>query len=102
MGNVVQLHPNSPFSEGPPRTGGTGPSRWYQVRPILAAILHRLRCPGFVKPLEIHDPITRDTFTVRCSSMYTVITLNGRDYYFDRLTGKFDGTGYTPGPLGKT
>ena len=96
MANVVQFHPSRVSSEGPSETGGVGPSRWYRARRVLGTVLNRLRCPGFVRPLEIDDPVTRDTFTVRCSPVYTIITLNGRDYYFDRLTGKFDGTGYAP------
>lgn len=94
MSNVVQLHSIGKQS-ATLREGEKLPLR-YRARRVIAVLMHRFGCPGFVRPMEIHDPVTRDTFTVRQNATYTVITLNGRDYYFDRVSGEFDGTGYTP------
>lgn len=68
----------------------------YRLRRFVAWLLHRFGCPGFVRVIEYQDPLTQDTFAVRCGPRFTRITVRGRDYYFDRLTGEFDGTGYTP------
>ena len=50
--------------------------------------------PGFVKPLEYADRVTGDYISIRISPRFTVFSVNNRDYYFRRFTGKFDGTGY--------
>jgi len=39
------------------------------------------------------DEYIRQTVTVRVTTGYTIVSVNGRDYYFHRLTGRFDGTG---------
>lgn len=55
--------------------------------------LNRLHVPGAVRPLSFKDPVTENTIEVRLNPLFTVFSVNGRDYYFDRFTGRFDGTG---------
>ena len=43
--------------------------------------------PGFVRPRK-HGSVE-----VKVLPRYTIITVNGVDVYFDRITGKIDGTG---------
>jgi hypothetical protein len=43
--------------------------------------------------VEVNDAITGHRIQVKAGTLFTCITVNGRDYYFHRLTGKFDGTG---------
>jgi len=60
--------------------------------PLLLIGLFRL--PGFVQPIDYADKVTGDRFRVCVGKRYTIISVNHRDYWFRRSTGKFDGTGY--------
>lgn len=61
---------------------------------MIAAFLQKIRFPGLIRPVEYHDPETGVlTFSVKTSPRYTVITVNGQEYYFLRENGRFDGTG---------
>ena len=59
----------------------------------LGKLLNRFHAPGAVQPFMYKDSFTRDIIEVRIGVLFTVFSVNGRDYYFDRLTGRFDGTG---------
>lgn len=63
----------------------------YQIPKFIFSLLD---IPGFVKPLEYPDRVTGDYIRIRISSRFTIISVNNRDYYFKRLTGRFGGTGY--------
>ena len=52
--------------------------------------------PGLVRNCDYEAVITDASIRVRVGEMYTVITLNGLDIYFHRLTGGIDGVGFTP------
>jgi hypothetical protein len=49
--------------------------------------------PGFIKPIELHDEVTGYQVNIKVSPHFTKLSINGRDFYFHRLTGKYDGTG---------
>lgn len=55
--------------------------------------LNRLGVPGAVAPMSFRDEATGCTLTVANGHRFTIVTVDGRDFYFDRITGKFDGTG---------
>lgn len=55
--------------------------------------LNRLGVPGAVAPMRYHDESTGCTIEVSVSAFYTRLGIDGRDFYFHRVTGKFDGTG---------
>ena len=57
-------------------------------------ILTLFNVPGFVTPIEYADRVTGDYISIRIDKYFTVISVNNRDYYFRRLTGEFDGTGF--------
>ncbi len=59
----------------------------------LGWLMERLGVPGAIQPFEIHDQVTGQHVVVTVSARFTVIQVNGRDYYFYRYSGKFDGTG---------
>ena len=63
------------------------------IRARLGGLLNRMGVPGAIQPFEVHDGVTGQHIKVTVSSRFTVIQVNGRDYYFYRLTGRFDGTG---------
>lgn len=49
--------------------------------------------PGAIKSMQITDVLTDQHIEVRVGHLFVRLSVNGRDYYFDRITGKFDGTG---------
>ena len=42
---------------------------------------------------DYHDQVTGDHVRISVSTLYSILRINARDYYFNRETGKFDGTG---------
>ena len=52
--------------------------------------------PGIVRRSDYRASIANVTVRVRTSPRFTVITVNGIDVYFERLTGRIDGVGSSP------
>ena len=50
--------------------------------------------PGFVEPIDYIDRLTGDCIRIKIDRRFTIISVNSRDYWFRRTSGKFDGTGY--------
>ena len=48
---------------------------------------------GRVADLEYNDLVTGNHIRVHNSERYVRFSVNDRDYFFNRDTGKFDGTG---------
>ena len=63
------------------------------MRTVTGRLLGRLGVPGAIRPVEINDQVTGLTIKVTVSPRFTMIKIDGRDFYFERLTGRFDGTG---------
>ena len=53
-----------------------------------------------IKPFDYVDEQTGDTVSISVSPFYSKLTINGRDYFFVRETGEFDGTAITILPDG--
>ena len=54
---------------------------------------------GFASPIracEYTAGICKGNISVRQGALFTIITVNGLDVYFHRLTGKIDGVGFCP------
>ena len=72
-------------------------TRWQiykgRIRERVIGVLDLLHVPAALKSADINDDLTGDVIRIRAKGLFTKITINGRDYYFDRLTGRFDGTG---------
>ena len=51
--------------------------------------------PGVVRACRYQSQLGV-VVTVRKSSLFTVVTVNGTDVYFYRLTGGIDGVGFNP------
>jgi len=62
------------------------------VRNLLGWGLERFRAPARLKPFEFVDPETNETFYVYTDRLYSVLCVGQRRFYFDRITGAFDGT----------
>ncbi|SRR5258708_4369774 len=57
---------------------------------VLEKVLHS---PAKIKEFEYVDPITNETVFLSTGARYSVLRVGGRHFFFNRLTGRFDGTG---------
>jgi len=69
-----------------------------RVREYAGRIAMRLGLPGAIRDTEIRDALTGQELLVRVSPWFVKVCVDGRDYYFDRLTGRFAGTGAAINP----
>ncbi len=60
---------------------------------MFGRILQWLRIPGFVRPFKYRDETGDMELGVRTSPRYTVVSINGKELFFRRETGTFDGSG---------
>ena len=87
--------------QSPPKATGQEPSnpvslraKWEtRLRLSLGVFLNRRRVPGVIQPLDFEDPLTGTRLEIRVTPLFTIVQINGRDFYFRRLSGDFDGTG---------
>jgi hypothetical protein len=63
------------------------------MRELLGMLINWLGWPGFVQETEYRAKSADVAVRVKRSRRYTTVTVNGVDVYFDRLTGRIDGTG---------
>jgi hypothetical protein len=66
-----------------------------RVKEGFCRFLNKIGIPGAVRDVSVHDPLTGQSVRVHVGTLFTCISVNGRDYYFHRLSGRFDGAGYT-------
>lgn len=59
----------------------------------IGILLGWIGMPGIVRECTYIGEATRARVSVRIRPLFTVITVNGIDVYFTRLTGSIDGTG---------
>ncbi len=64
-----------------------------RVRQFVGKILGRVQAPGLIASTTINDSFSGQRLGIKVGPICTRISVNGRDYYFSRLSGKFDGTG---------
>jgi hypothetical protein len=67
-----------------------------RARERLGALLNRIGVPGAIQPVEVRDKLTGQQVSVSVGELFVRVSVDGRDYYFDRLSGRFDGTGSVP------
>ncbi len=63
------------------------------LRKIIGWGLERAKTPALVKEFEFVDPLTDETVYLSTGETYTTLSVGGRQFYFDRLTGSLDGAG---------
>lgn len=64
-----------------------------RIREAIGRALNKIGVPGAIKDAEIKDAVTGQELTVCVSPWFVRINVDGRDYFFNRITGRFDGTG---------
>lgn len=67
-----------------------------RMRELWGALLTHFGIPGAVRDIQILDALTGQEITVHVGDLFTRLSVNGRDYYFHRVSGKFDGAGSAP------
>ena len=68
-----------------------------RARQLLGRIATRCGVPGLVQNMEVTDQVTGHKVSISVGELYVRLSIDGRDYYFDRLTGRFDGSGTSVG-----
>jgi len=63
---------------------------------LLGKVVNWLGLPGLVQEADYRASIAPILVSVRTSHLFTVVTVNGIDVYFERLTGRIDGIGFSP------
>ena len=91
------------FPSQPPQSNMCWPRRgrfatlWLHLRDWATVsagrVLNRLHIGGLVQPTTIHDSVTGQHIEIRVGTRFTVIAVDGCDYYFRRFSGKFYATG---------
>jgi hypothetical protein len=56
-------------------------------------ILEMFHSPARIKEFEYVDPITNETVYLSTGIQYSVLHIGDRVFFFNRLTGRFDGAG---------
>jgi hypothetical protein len=59
-------------------------------------VLEKMHSPAKIKEFEFVDPETNETVYLYTSRRYSVFCIGDRRFYFDRISGAFDGTSTTP------
>ena len=67
-----------------------------RMRLLIGSVLNALGFPGLVQDVEYDAGICKAKITVKRLGLFTVISVNGLDVYFHRLTGAIDGVGFSP------
>jgi hypothetical protein len=66
------------------------------LRQWLGFLLNRLGIPGFVGDIDYRSRKLHAHVRVRRRRLFTIVSVNGLDVYFRRLTGRLDGVGLDP------
>jgi len=59
----------------------------------LGTTLNHFGVPGGVRDVQFEDQVTGQRVQIRVGVLFTRISIDGRDYYFRRVSGKYDGSG---------
>lgn len=59
----------------------------------LGLLLNFIDVSGFVKPTKVYDRLTNTNLEVVLGGYFTIIKVNGKDFYFNRFSGEYDGSG---------
>jgi len=69
---------------------------YLSVRNLFSEGIRFLGLPPFIRDFHYHDLLTDQVIRIETGKLFTIVTVNGRDYWFDRF-GRFGGTGGAPG-----
>ena len=64
-----------------------------RIKECLGRTLLRTGIPAMLSDCSINDELTGQQIDIQSGVLFTRVSINGRDYFFDRFTGKYSGTG---------
>ena len=83
-----------PEQSHPATIGATRVQIWRgRAATLFGRLLNAFRLPGAIADAVVDDSLTGQHIEVVVGPLFTRVSVNGRDYYFRRLTGKHDGSG---------
>lgn len=59
-------------------------------------VLELIHAPARIREFEFVDPVSGETVYLSTGKLYSKLFVNGQTFYFDRVTGRFDGTVESP------
>lgn len=62
------------------------------VRHLIGVGMEMLHAPAKIKEFEYVDPTTNGTVYLSTGARYSVLHVGDKQYFFERTTGRFDGT----------
>lgn len=65
----------------------------YKLKLAGSSLLNKIGYPLIVSNIEVQDEIVGLKIKIEASKHWTKISIDNRDFYFSRITGKFSGTG---------
>jgi|SRR5579863_1550039 len=66
---------------------------WSNIKFWLGRVANLAGYPAIVRPCEYEGPLGKKV-SVKVHELYTIISIGGVDVYFNRLSGRIDGTGF--------
>ena len=63
------------------------------IRQVCGVALEFLHAPAKIREFEYIDPSTNETIYLATGARYSVLHVGDKRLFFDRITGRFDGTG---------
>lgn len=63
------------------------------LREKIGWVLEKLHSPARIREFEYVDPVTNETVYLSTGTRYAVFHVGDKQFFFDRVTGQFDGTG---------
>jgi hypothetical protein len=67
-----------------------------KLKQWLGALMNALGIPGLVRPIDYRSGRLGTRVRVIRGQLFTVVSIDGKEAYFRRLTGVIDGVGFTP------
>jgi len=64
-----------------------------RLRVWFGTALNKLGTPGAIAAADIYDHTTGQHVAVAVGAHFVRLTVNGRDFFFDRITGRYNGGG---------
>ena len=62
------------------------------VRNAIGWCLEKIKAPAVLEEFEFVDPETNETIYLSTGRQYSVLHLRGKRFFFNRASGRFDGT----------
>jgi hypothetical protein len=66
-----------------------------RIRLLFGGLFKLAGVPGLVRDCRYESRTANAEITVKAGTLFTIISVNGLDIYFHRLTGSIDGVGTT-------